>query len=454
MSPWKACDLRGKYPEDVSPELFEQIGAHVAARRSPGAPVLVAGDFRVSTPQLKQALIEGAVRAGAHVIDAGQIPTPVAYFAHRRLGTSAILIVTASHNPPADNGLKFMIGALPPTEQQIRALRDSLSRPVARGAGSVEQVDPVPEYTAWIEARWARAAGQARLSVVLDAGNGAWSELAPAIYRRLGFQVHPLFCELDGRFLNRPPDCAQAANLTVLAQTVRTAAADLGIAWDGDGDRVAFASARGRVVRADSIALLLIRHLVPAGRGERVVYDIKLSDRIRQAVLASGGVPLMERSGHTFLKTRMVRDNCLLGCEASGHYFYRELGGGDDGLFSSLLLADLVERSGPLHSLTQSLPELFLTPDVRIPKARLTYEVIVGRLRKAFHPTLESEVDGVRMERPDGFVLVRPSVTEPVVTLRLEGLDENAFQQLLRRCGEALPEVADEFERFLVSAEA
>jgi phosphomannomutase len=207
-------------------------------------------------------------------------------------------------------------------------------------------------------------------------------------------------------------------------------------------------------VSSDTVSLLLIRTLVPPGVGERVVGDIKLSDHVRRAVLAAGGVPLIERSGHTFLKRRMIREDCLLGCEVSGHYFYRELGGGDDGMFSSLLMADMICQSGPLHALEATLPRLFVTPDLRVHEERVPYGVMVERLRDALRPAEETDIDGVRLEHAEGFVLARKSVTEPVVTLRLEGLDERSFERLLRRCSEALPELAQEFEQCLLTKEA
>ena len=455
MSAWKACDIRGEYPGEVCAELFHEIGGHIgesAGRANAPWWREISGTARRET---KQALIDGAVKAGARVIDAGQIPTPVAYFAYRRLGVAAVLIVTASHDPAGDNGLKFMLGRMPPTEEEIVALRESLRTPFeVSGNGSVERLDPVPEYLQWLRERWARLAQPPPLRVVLDAGNGVWSKLAPEIYWQLGFRVHPLFCRIDARFPSRPPDCARPANLSALSDCVCRVGADLGIAWDGDGDRVAFVNAHGRVVSSDTVSLLLTRALVPAGSGERVVCDIKLSDCVRRAVLAVGGVPLTERSGHTFLKRRMIQENCLLGCEVSGHYFYRELGGADDAMFSSLLMADLIRRKGPLHLLEAALPKLFVTPDLRVPEERVPYEVIVERLREALRPAQETDLDGVRLENGDGFVLTRKSVTEPVVTLRLEGLDEASFERLLRRCSEALPELAPEFEQCLLAKEA
>src|SRR5450759_5296591 len=281
LSAWKACDLRGVFPRDVSADLYGRIGRALATRLADGARVLVAGDFRLSTPELKAALISGLAASGAHVLDAGQIPTPMAYFAHRRLATDAVCIVTASHNPPDHNGLKLMFGHFPPSPSELQNLREASERGEFRDApGSVDTLEAAPAYRAWICERWADI--QPGMHVVLDAGNGAASVVGPALFEDLGFRVERLFCEIDGRYPNRAPDSAVAANLTALRAKGRETGARLGIAWDGDGDRVAFADESGNVVSADEMAVLLARHLAPAAPGRGVVYDLKLSDVVRR----------------------------------------------------------------------------------------------------------------------------------------------------------------------------
>ena len=450
MSAWKACDIRGKYPSEVSPQLLEHIGRRIASELPQRARVLVAGDFRLSTPELKLALTAGVISGGARVLDAGQVPTPVAYFGHRRWRTDAILIVTASHNPPDHNGLKFMVGALPPTESDLRSLRASLVQyPRSRSAGTVETLDLAPEYEAWIVRRWLDPAAESNLRVVLDAGSGAWSDLAPALFEKLGFTVIRLFCKFDGRFPYRPPDCARPANLQVLSHTVQEQKADLGVAWDGDGDRVAFVSGDGKAVSTDQVSSLFARHLLAPLSGERVVYDIKLSDVLRRTIVQLGSIPMIERSGHTFLKRRMIEERCILGCEASGHYFFRELEGGDDGLFAALMMAEIVGRQGSLQSLVAALPPMFISPEMRVPESRLPYGEIVVRLRNAFGPAIELAVDGLRLETSSGFVLARKSVTEPVITLRWEGFDQAGLGRLMGQCLRALPELASEIKEHL-----
>jgi len=445
-TPWKACDLRGTFPIEVSPELFRLVGMSAASMLPLGARVLIAGDYRHSTPALKEALAGGLMASGAHVLDVGQIPTPIAYFAARRWEGDGVLIVTGSHNPPHCNGLKLMLGSLPPTPQDICELRQRTEQgPHRHARGLIEALNPIPAYRDWILERWGMLRGSSSIPVVLDGGNGAWSELAPDIFESLGFKVRRLFCEIDGDFPSRSADSARPASLAALKQEVQRSEAALGIAWDGDGDRVAFVDETAAIISPDEISALLIRHVSPGNEGARIVYDIKLSDGIRKVILECGGTPLVERSGHAFIRRRMILDRCLLGCEASGHYFFRELEGGDDGLFAALWMADLLKRNGiPLAELRRLLPPFYVTPDLRIPVQILSFCEITRRLRVAFNGARESAIDGIRLETHLGSILVRESVTEPVITMRLEGPSQKHLSGLIMACVKVLSEVSDE----------
>ncbi len=444
--PWKACDIRGVYPADVCPDLFCRLGRSVGSSLPESSQVMVAGDFRASTPSLKTALADGLMESGAHVLDSGQIPTPVAYFAHQLWKTSAVLIVTASHNPPEYNGLKLMMGHLPPTPEDFNQLRRSVEKGLWRkGRGQLEIIDPVPAYRHWLMERWRQVIRPTGRAVVLDAGNGAWSELGPSLFEALGFRAHLLFCAIDGAFPNRSPDCARPSSLTALRNKVVQTDAELGIAWDGDGDRVAFVDDTGAIVSTDEISALMIHDLVAREPSAPVVYDIKLSEIVRQAILDGGGRPIMQRSGHAFIKRTMIEEKALFGCEASGHYFFRELHGGDDGLFAALCLSDLVRRrGGALTELRRTLPPFFITPDLRIPSELLTFAEVTKRLWSLFPSARATTIDGIRWETEQGFILARESVTEPVVTLRLEGHTQDSLKNLVDLCMRAFPEAADE----------
>ncbi len=445
MSAWKACDIRGRFPGEVSPQLFRDVGRAVASQLSDEARVLVAGDFRSSTPALKHALIEGLTGGGLQVADAGQIPTPVAYHAYRASDYAAVLMVTASHNPADYNGLKLMIGHRPPDEELFARLRQPLVV-TPRVRGSVEPANVVAPYRQWMAKRWGHLGREFQGAVVIDAGNGAWSELAPSIMADLGLVVHPLYCTIDARFPNRPPDSARSAHLAALSQLVPARGAQLGIAWDGDGDRVALVDGAGRFVSADQMSILLARYQLSGQSGMRVAYDIKLSERVRQAIEDAGGVALMQRSGHSFLKRMMIEEECLFGCEASGHYFHRELGGGDDGLYTALLMLELVARSGALHELTAGIPEIFVTPDLRIPARQEAFESIAARLERQLPVLQMNRLDGVRFVTADGTVLVRRSITEPAITIRIDASRRDRLDRLVHECCRSLPEIADEMK--------
>jgi len=433
---WKPCDLRGIYPEALCEDLLRRVGAALGCEMEPGESVVVVGDFRSSTPPLKSALVEGLVSSNLHVIDCGQAPTPLAYFHAAETHAAGVCIVTASHNPASYNGLKWMIHGLPPMPSDMARVRAAAEKGASRNLrGGVEAVDPRPGYRRWIASRWQGLAGREIGPIVVDAGNGAWSQLGPEILRELGFDVISLFCEPDGTFPNRPADCARTANLTALRQAVPEHGATLGIAWDGDGDRVAFIDENGVHASTDEISILLARAVLSgATPGEPVVCDIKLSDAVQREVLELGGQPLMERSGHAFMRHRLLTSQAVLGLDACGHYFLREAGSRDDGLYSALFVLNLLGRECSLSAMRRSAGPLFSTPELRIPDIVLDYATVVTRLRCTFPQAEELTIDGARLTVNGGIVLVRESSTEPVVSVRIEGSSEPAFESLLAQC--------------------
>jgi phosphomannomutase / phosphoglucomutase len=403
---------------------------------------------------LKTALSAGLLRTGIQVVDAGQVPTPIAYFAARQVNAGAVLMVTASHNPAAYNGLKLMFGSSPTTPEQlaeIRALTDK--REFRRGDGRLEAFDPIPEYARTTLERWDHLRGNGWAQIVLDAGNGAWSGLAPAIFRDLAFQVSCVSCIADGSFPDRSPDCSIASNLIRLCNEVSSRPNSIGIAWDGDGDRVAFVDEDGAFVPPDEIALLLANAVLRKQQAcsvpvAKVVVDVKCSDLVRQTIEQLGATALPERTGHAFMRGRMVAEQATLGLDACGHYFFEELDGGDDGLFAALFLLDVLRKRGQsLAEARRTLPQMFSSPEFRIPAALLSYANAAEALSVAFAGAAISEIDGLRFALNDGVVLIRESGTEPVISLRVEGFDAASHQRILSECCHALPEVAPQIRR-------
>jgi phosphomannomutase / phosphoglucomutase len=451
--PWKPCDLRGVFPEAVSPQLFRDIGGAIGTMLPLNSRVVVAGDFRLSTPQLKRALSRGLLEAGANVLDAGQGPTPVAYFVARLIEADAALIVTASHNPAEHNGLKLMFGRAPVTPEQLAHIRSIAERQkFRRGRGLLRKVTPSSTYMRTEIERWKHLKHNEQRRVVLDAGNGAWSVIAPLVFRRLGFEIICISCEADGRFPDRSPDCSRSANLVALRNAVTEWHNSVGIAWDGDGDRVAFIDESGKFVSPDEIALLLSaamlqRQLEAAEPNTRIVVDVKCSTIVSRAIQLYGGIPLLERTGHAFMRSRMLADHALLGLDACGHYFFHELDGGDDGLFAALFVLDLIEASrSSLVNMRGALPQIFCTPDLRIPAPFVSFADAAEALTAAFPGAAIDHLDGLRLSMGDGTVLVRESGTEPVISLRIEGFDRPSYERILALCLIALPS-ASEFLR-------
>jgi phosphomannomutase/phosphoglucomutase len=451
---WKPCDLRGAYPNTASPSLFRDIGGAIGTMLAPGSRVVVAGDFRLSTPELKHALSDGLLETGVNVLDAGQGPTPLAYFAARQTNAHAVLIVTASHNPAAYNGLKLMLGSVPITPRKLTEIRTlTESRTFRSGPGSIETIDPRPLYMHTSLERWEHLIGSGRGRVVLDAGNGAWSGMAPPIFRSLGFDATCISCVADGRFPDRSPDCASAANLVRLRDMVRAQPDSIGIAWDGDGDRVAFVDEEGVYVSPDEIAILfacaVLEDNPPEQSSEsKIVVDVKCSDIVRRTILEHAGTPLLERTGHAFMRSRMVAEEALLGLDACGHYFFRELDGGDDGLFAAFFLLNLMRKSGrSLRELRRGLPLIFSTPEIRIPTDLLPYTKASQALSSAFPHAGIMQIDGLRFVMEDGVVLIRESGTEPVLSLRIEGFAPASHERILAQCLQSLPEAAPQIRR-------
>jgi phosphomannomutase len=441
-SPWKPCDLRGVYPATVSEDLLRRVGAAIGSEMEPGERVVVAGDFRLSTLSLKSALIDGLLGVGLHALDCGQVPTPLAYFHAAESRAGGVLIVTASHNPAAYNGLKWMTNGQPPTPEAMARVRNAAeARRFRTGLGLLERVDPLPAYRRWIQSRWDGLVGSRIGRLVVDPGNGAWSLLGPSILRFLGFDVSALFCQPDGTFPNRPPDCARTKNLAALRAAVVESGAAVGIAWDGDGDRVAFVDENGAHASADEISILMARRaLEAAAPGEGVVCDIKLSDAVCREVLRCGGVPLLERSGHAFMRSRLLKERALLGLDACGHFFFREAGSRDDGLYSALFLLGMLEEGRTLGEMRRSAGPLFSTPELRIPATLLGYSVVVERLRAAFPGAEELALDGARLTLADGILLARESSTEPMVSLRVDAFNQRGYEKLVGECLASLGE--------------
>lgn len=436
MSIYKDCDIRGVYGVELDAALAERIGRAVGTRMRERS-VVVGGDVRTSTPTLKAALLAGLARTPVDVIDIGTVPTPALYDAITALGAEGGVMVTASHNPAAYNGFKLVLGAEPVTPHDIALIaRLVADGAFAVGSGRFRTVDDLDGYVARVQARMAPAAA---LRIVVDAGNGAAGLVAARLLRGLGHDVVERFTEPDGSFPNRSPNPSEPGALAVLQADVVQHGADFGVAFDGDGDRAVFVDERGRVTPAEEALVVFAQASLRAG--EAVVYDLKSSSVVATSIAALGGRPVMERSGHAFIREAFLREGAVLAGEVSGHFFFRELGY-DDGLYAAARMADVLAATG--HTLAQAtadLPRPVITPDLRVAWPLAERDALLERVRAAFADRPIATLDGVRVAFDDGWLLARKSVTEPAVTFRIEAGDAERLRQRRDMLVAAVPEL-------------
>ena len=421
---FKAYDIRGVVGKTLTPAITEQIGRAIGSEALARGTrrVAVARDGRLSGPDLAQALARGLAASGCDVVDVGRVPTPVLYFATHHLGTHSGVMVTGSHNPPEYNGLKIVLGGETLSGAAIQDLRRRLAEgDLSSGHGTLEQSDVCEAYLQRItsDIRLER-----RLRIVIDCGNGVAGELAPELARRLGCEVRELYCDVDGRFPNHHPDPSQPQNLADLISAVTSGAVDVGLAFDGDGDRLGVVSPDGTVIWPDRQMILFARDVLSRNPGAEIIYDVKSSRTLEAAIRQAGGRPLLWKTGHSFIKAKLRETGALLAGEMSGHIFFKERWYGfDDGLYAAARLLELLSRDPrPPAEIFRSLPNTFNTPELHIKLSEGEHYVVVRELmeRARFPGARVTTLDGLRVDYPDGFGLVRASNTTPVLVLRFE----------------------------------
>lgn len=439
MSIFKSCDIRGTYGEDLLPEHAGRLGAAIAHLLGP-TRMVIGGDGRLSTPQLKRELIASLVAQGCHIFDVGTLPTPAFYFARKYLDVRPGVMVTASHNPAKDNGFKIVLGALPVREEDILRLQSLMETPPPAKEpawGRVEPVDILPEY---VRALVARAPDLSGLRIVLDFANGMTALTGETAWKATQADVHIINALVDGSFPGHPPDPARPENLAQVAEQVNLLGADLGASFDGDGDRVAFVDEHSAPLSQDKAIALLARQALLQSGSAPIVIDQKCSRLVEQVVAAAGGTPIRELSGHTFIKTTFLKRSAPYAGEISGHHFFAALEG-DDGLYAALRMAGLVQEAGrSLSALADEIPDYPITPDLRVAMSPEEMERVLADLRTGFSGRGRiSTRDGFRVELDRAWGMARKSVTEAVLTLRFEGQQEQDLYELMADFVEAAP---------------
>ena len=437
---FKAYDIRGVVPstltEEVAYHLGHAFGTHAAAH---GETVVAVGrDGRLSGPALSQALIRGLVDVGVQVIDIGAVTTPMLYFAASTLCASGIQ-VTGSHNPKDYNGFKMVLGGRAIYGDEIQSLRTIMQNEtwVLQSGGSVKQVDVTADYQARIvsDIRLQRP-----MKIVVDCGNGIAGATAPSIFRAIGCEVIELFSEVDGNFPNHHPDPSKLDNLKDLLHALKNSDAEIGLAFDGDGDRLGIVTKDGNIIFPDRQMALFAQDVLSRVPGGTIVFDVKCSQRLAPAIRQAGGEPLMFKTGHSLIKAKMKEINSPLGGEMSGHIFFKERWFGfDDGTYAGCRLLEIVSKSADASVVLNALPTSFSTPELNVAcaegephrvSAALLDLVASGNLPSpAFKPEV-CAIDGLRIDWIDGFGLIRASNTTPVLVLRFEGHTPEALSRI------------------------
>jgi len=424
---FKAYDIRGVVGASLTAQAVRAIGRALGLRaRAAGVAETVVGrDGRLCGPELAGALAEGFRDAGVSVIDVGMVTTPVVYYATHALGTGTGVAVTGSHNPPDYNGLKMVVAGEALYGDAIRALGDEAAAQlgaapaVVRGALRAESVTD-----AYVE----RIGGDVRLArpmkIAIDCGNGVAGAIAPALFRRLGCEVIELFCDVDGTFPNHHPDPAHPENLQDLVRCLAESDAEIGLAFDGDGDRLGVVTKGGQIIFPDRQLMLLAEEVLSRHPGAQIIYDVKCTRNLDAWIRARGGEPLMWRTGHSLVKAKLRETGAPLAGEMSGHIFYKDRWYGfDDGLYAGARLLEILSRHADPGAVLEALPDSPTTPELQLRTAEGENFALVDALRAnaRFDGAQRTiTIDGIRVEYPDGFGLARPSNTTPVVVLRFE----------------------------------
>ena len=432
---FKAYDIRGIVPSTINEAVAEALGRAFGtqALKEGEKTVAVGRDGRLSGPSLAAALMRGLAASGVEVIDVGMVTTPMLYFAANTLCSSGIQ-VTGSHNPKNYNGFKMVLGGRAIYGDDIQALRQLMETETSVTAatpGTIRQADVLADYTARIVGGITLARP---MKIVIDSGNGIAGASAPAIFRALGCEVTELFSEVDGDFPNHHPDPSKPENLVDLIKALKDGDAELGLAFDGDGDRLGIVTKDGTNIYPDRQMMLFARDVLSRVPGGTILFDVKCSQRLAPEITAAGGVPLMYKTGHSLIKAKMKEIKSPLGGEMSGHIFFKERWYGfDDGTYAGARLLEIVSKAPDAGVVLNGLPTSFSTPELNVACEEGEPHTVVDALVKTARfaaPAVVSTIDGLRVDWPDGFGLIRASNTTPVLVLRFEGHTDAALHRI------------------------
>ncbi len=433
---FRAYDIRGIASENLSASVVREIGRAIGSeayeRGQQG--IVVALDGRTSSPKLGDALIEGLQASGRDVINIGMVPTPVLYFATHHLETNSGVMLTGSHNGPEYNGLKIVLDGETLSGDAIVALRDRITNnEMSEGQGSLQAANISADYLRRITDDIPVALDGA-FKIVVDCGNGVAGQLAPQLYRAMGHDVIELFCDIDGNFPNHQPDPSQPENLQSLIETVKEKHADIGFAFDGDGDRLGIVDGEGNIIWPDRQMMLFAKDVLSRNQGASIIFDVKCSLHLKAVIESSGGKPLMWKTGHSLIKSKMKEVGAPLAGEMSGHIFFKERWYGfDDALYAGARVLEILTNSKTTPAETFAvLPDGVSTPELRISLAEKHHEKVMQMMKDkmTFTGAEIIDIDGLRVDFSDGWGLVRPSNTSPFLIARFEAESKEVLERI------------------------
>jgi len=447
---FKAYDIRGIVDESLTIETVTLIGRALGSiAQEAGVRSMVIGrDGRLSGPKFAEALADGMLSSGIDVIDIGQVPTPVLYFATYELGTGSGVEITGSHNPPEYNGLKMMIDGVTLSGEQIQAVKQRiLDADFKTGQGTLTRVEMLDRYQQRIisDIRLARP-----MKVVIDCGNGVAGAVAADIFKGIGCEVTELFCEVDGTFPNHHPDPSQAENLVDLINAVRDTDSEFGMAFDGDGDRLGIVTKEGDIIWPDRQMILFARDVLSRNPGAEIIFDVKCTRTLPAAIEAAGGKATMWKTGHSFIKAKLKESGAAMAGEMSGHIFFNERWYGfDDGIYAGVRLCELLSHMAQTPSeIFSALPDTINTPELRLEFEEGEHYKFIEKLQHlaSFENGTVHTMDGLRVDFENGFGLVRASNTTPMLIMRFEADDEATLTDIQDQFRAVLLEVDSAIE--------
>ena len=431
---FRAYDIRGIAYTDLSKDVVINIGRAIArkVKKNNQNQLIIGRDGRNSSPDMASFLKSGISQEGCNIIDLGIVPTPALYFATYKLESNCAIMITGSHNPSNYNGFKIVINNKALSAEEIQEIKysilDEYRTPVKLQNIEENQIQILDQY---LKSIVNNIHLKKPLNIVIDCGNGAASVIAKEVFEKLGCNVKPLFCELDGNFPNHHPDPSKEENMKDLVSEVKRTSADLGLAFDGDADRLGVVSSSGEIISADRLMILFSQDVLRVSKGGNIVFDVKCSKLLPQAIREKGGNPVISKTGHSFIKNKIQEVNALLGGEMSGHIFFNDRWPGfDDGIYAGARLLEIISQfnEDPL----QTIPKLFATPEINIEVTDSNKFQIVEKFKSNFKikKTEIITIDGIRVEFKNGWGLLRASNTSAILVLRFEADSKNALNEI------------------------